>query len=206
MVKLSKFWDRHAKGYAKRPVADEASYQKKLAITRDYLKPHMKALELGCGTGTTAIAHAPFLTHIHAVDVSGKMLETAQARANAAHIENITFEQSNIDDLNIADATYDAIMGHSILHLLENKEVVVAKAYEMLKPGGIFITSTACLAGVSPLLKAILPIGRFLGLLPLVEFFSAEELRDSMTKTGFHIDHEWEPKKGDTVFIVAQKA
>ena len=60
MVQPSRFWDRHAKGYAKRPVPDEAAYQRKLKMTQDYLTPDMEVLELGCGTGTTALIHAPF--------------------------------------------------------------------------------------------------------------------------------------------------
>ena len=43
-----RFWDRSAERYSKRPVADEASYQKKLAITREYFRPDMQVLEFGC--------------------------------------------------------------------------------------------------------------------------------------------------------------
>ena len=164
MARLSQFWDRHAAGYAKRPVADEAAYQRKLKVTQDYLKPEMEVLEFGCGTGTTSIIHAPFVRHIRAIDISKKMLGIAQAKAESGHVKNISFEQSSIDDLNATDATYDAVMGHSILHLLENKEAVIAKVYRMLKPGGIFVTSTACLGGTMPLLKIVLPIGRYFGL------------------------------------------
>ena len=58
----SRFWDRVAEGYAKKPVADEAAYQKKLQVTRDYFRPDMEVLEFGCGTGSTAIAHAPSMS------------------------------------------------------------------------------------------------------------------------------------------------
>ncbi len=145
MAQPSKFWDRHAKGYAKRPVADEAAYQKKLRVTQDYLKPDMEVLEFGCGTGTTAIihapfvrhihaiVHAPFVRHIHAIDISSKMLEIARTKAESDGIKNVTFEQSGIDELNADDAGYDAVMGHSILHLLENKENAIASVYRMLK-------------------------------------------------------------------------
>ncbi len=34
MTETNRFWDRHAKGYAKRPVADEAAYQRKLEVTQ----------------------------------------------------------------------------------------------------------------------------------------------------------------------------
>jgi cyclopropane fatty-acyl-phospholipid synthase-like methyltransferase len=67
MSKHSKVWDRFAKGYAKKPVADEDAYQKKLQITRGYLKPDHKVLEFDCGTGSTAIAHAPHVKHIRAI-------------------------------------------------------------------------------------------------------------------------------------------
>jgi len=59
-----KFWDKIAERYSRQPVADEAAYQKKLQVTREYLKPDMEVLEFGCGTGSTAIAHAPYVKHI----------------------------------------------------------------------------------------------------------------------------------------------
>jgi len=206
MARPNKFWDRHAKGYAKRPVADEESYQKKLKSTQEHLKPEMEVLEFGCGTASTAIIHAPHVKHIKAIDISEKMLAIAQAKAESANVKNITFEQSSIDELSATDATYDAVMGHSILHLLEDREAVMAKVCRMLKPGGIFVTSTACLGGTMPLLKVILPIGQFFGLLPLVKFFTAEELAGNLSDAGFRIEHQWQPAKNKDVFIVATKA
>jgi len=205
MARSNQFWNRHAKGYAKRPVADEESYQKKLKITQDYLKPDMEVLEFGCGTATTAIIQAPRVKHIKAIDISEKMLEIAQAKAEQANVKNITFEQASIDELNAPDATYDAVMGHSILHLLEDREAVMAKIYRMLKPGGIFVTSTTCLGGTMALLKVILPIGQFFGLLPLVKFFTAEELARNLNDAGFRIDYQWQPDKNKAMFIIATK-
>ena len=56
MDRESRFWDRIARRYARRPVADEASYRKKLEITRGLFRPGMEVLEFGCGSGATAIA------------------------------------------------------------------------------------------------------------------------------------------------------
>ena len=206
MVKPSRFWDRHAKGYAKRPVADEVAYQRKLKVTQDYLTPDMDVLELGCGTGTTALIHAPFVKHITGIDISQSMLEIARAKAEIENVKNVTFHQSSIDDLKAPVAGFDVVMGHSILHLLENKEAVIVGVHRMLKPGGVFVSSTACLGGRVPVLRAILPVGRFLGLLPLVKFFTAEELEGNLMDAGFRIDHRWQPDKSKTVFIVATKA
>lgn len=55
-------------------------------------------------------------------------------------------------------------------------------------------------------INVILPIGRFFGLLPLVKFFTAEELEGNLTDAGFRIDHQWQPGKSKAVFIVATKA
>ena len=206
MTQPSRFWDRHAKGYAKRPVTDEEAYQRKLKVTQDYLTPDMEVLELGCGTGTTALIHAPFVKHITGIDISQNMLEIARAKAETGNVKNVTFQQSSIDNLETPDAVYDVVMGHSILHLLENKEAVIARVHRMLKPGGVFVSSTACLGGRVPVLRAIVPVGRFLGLLPLVKFFTAKELEGDLMDAGFRIDHRWQPDKSQTVFIVATKA
>jgi ubiquinone/menaquinone biosynthesis C-methylase UbiE len=79
----ARFWDKVAERYARRPVDDEAAYQHKLQVTRDYLTPGMTVLEFGCGTGTTALAHAPFVKRILATDVSPKMIEIARRKADA---------------------------------------------------------------------------------------------------------------------------
>lgn len=205
MRNQAKIWNRFAKGYAKRPVADQQSYEKKLEVTRGYLRPDMEVLEFGCGTGSTALIHAPYVKHILAIDISSKMLEFAQGKADAAGVENITFKQQTIDELNAPDGTIDAVLGLSILHLLRNKEEAIAKVYRALKPGGIFVSSTVCLGENLSILKLILPIGYFLGLLPLVQFFTVKELKDSLTGAGFEIDHEWQPGNGNSVFIVAKK-
>ena len=76
----------------------------------------------------------------------------------------------------------------------------------MLKPGGIFVSNTACVGDTMKFFKVIGPIGNFLGLLPLVKVFTTKELQDSLTDAGFEIDHQWQPGKGKALFIVAKKA
>ena len=206
MNSSAKFWDKIAQRYSKQPIADEAAYQKKLQITQEYFQPNMEVLEFGCGTGSTAIIHAPYVKHIRAIDISSNMIEIAQGKADAQNIKNITFEQLSIDQLTVPDRTFDVVLGLSILHLLENKEEVIAKVHKMLKPGGIFVTSTACLGDTMKWFKFIMPIGKFLGLMPLVKVFTAKELENSLTNGGFAIDYHWQPSKDKAVFIVAKKA
>lgn len=208
MDSTARFWDRIAERYAKQPVADEDAYREKLRITREYLEPQAELFEFGCGTGTTAIAHAPHVKQVRAIDVSGKMIAIARAKAQAAGISNLDFEQAAIDTVQVADASQDAVMGHSILHLLENRDAVIARAYAMLKPGGVFITSTACIGDMGwpyRLMGRLLPLGSLLGLLPAVKIFTEQALTRGLVAAGFTIEHQWRPGRNKAVFIVARK-
>jgi 2-polyprenyl-3-methyl-5-hydroxy-6-metoxy-1,4-benzoquinol methylase len=206
MTKDHAIWDRIAERYARKPVPDEDVYRRKLAITQGYLTPDMKVFEFGCGTGTTAVKHAPFVDQVHAIDVSGKMLEIAEKRAAEAGVDNVTFEQAAIDDFKVADESYDVVLGLSILHLVEDRDRTIALVKKMLKPGGLFVSSTACLGDKLWFFKYIEPIGRFLGLMPMVKVFTVKQLDDSLTAAGFEIDHHWVPEKSHTAFVVARKA
>lgn len=205
MTDTHAIWDRIAERYARKPVPDEDVYRQKLAITQRYFTPDMNVFEFGCGTGSTAIVHAPFVQHVHAIDVSAKMLEIAQKKAAEANVGNVTFEKAAIDDYEAADESYDVVLGLSILHLVEDKDAIIKKIRRVLKPGGIFVSSTACLGDKLWFFRYIGPVGRFLGLMPMLKVFTVKELEDSLTAAGFAIDHHWVPKNGHTAFIVAKK-
>ena len=138
MDQSARFWDKIAERYSKRPIADEAAYQKKLQVTREYFRPDMEVLEFGCGTGSTAITHAPYVKHIQAIDISSKMIEIAQGKADAKNVKNVTFEQSTIEEFSVSDQTLDAVLGLSILHLLDNKEEIIAKVHINAQTGRHF--------------------------------------------------------------------
>jgi 2-polyprenyl-3-methyl-5-hydroxy-6-metoxy-1,4-benzoquinol methylase len=133
------------------------------------------------------------------------MVEIAKDKAKAEGIDNVTFEALSVDALNVPDASIDAVMAHNILHLLEDKERAIADIHTMLKPGGVFVTSTACIGDMMLLFRLIVPVGRFLRLFPLVKVFRVAELKDSLENAGFEIDYEWQPKKTAAAFIICRK-
>lgn len=198
------FWDKIAEKYSQKPVADEAVYQQKLEMTREYFTPQSRVLEFGCGTGSTAIAHAPFVGHIDATDISSEMIAIAERKAIAADIRNVLFVRTDLADLKDRDGEYDVVMGMSILHLLRDPQAAIAKVFSLLKPGGVFVSSTACIDEMG-FWKFLLPIARATGKAPYISVFSREELIGYMTEQGFDLVHQWQPKKNAAVFLVARK-
>jgi ubiquinone/menaquinone biosynthesis C-methylase UbiE len=201
----ARFWDKCAEKYAQRPVADQETYEEKLEITRTYFRHDSEALEMGCGTGSTALAHAPYVRHILATDISPAMIDIARRKAEDGQIHNVTFETRAVAGHDIRESFYDVIMAHNLLHLLEDPEAVITAAYRGLRPGGIFVTSTACIGDMSWYFRLLAPIGHFLRLIPLVKVFTQAQLKQNLMQAGFEIEHEWLPRKNAAAFIIAMK-
>ncbi len=207
MAESDKFWDKTAERYAKSPVSDEATYQKKLAETQSFFTPNMRVLEFGCGTGTTAIHHAPHVQHIDAIDISENMLEIGRGKAREAGVENITFTRGTLTEFNAETGGLDAVLGLNVIHLLPDRQAVIAEVVRILKPGGILVSSTVCL-GNSYLrfITLVVPLGKLLGLMPDVFVLTEAELAVEFTNAGFVIERQWHHgKNGIAVFMVARK-
>lgn len=207
MYKSEKFWDKTANRYAKSSISDEATYQRKLAETQGFLKPNMRIVEFGCGTGTTAIHHAPHVQHIDAIDISENMLQIGRDKARKAGIDNITFTRGTLTDFHARNASIDAVLGLNVIHLLPDREAVIAEVARILKPGGVFVSSTACLGGsFLRYIKLVAPLGKMLGLMPDVFIMTEEDLAQEVVRAGFKIERQWSHGKGDiAVFLIARK-
>lgn len=213
----AKFWDKMADGYFKKPIGDEEAYQKKLQITQSYLRPDMEVLEYGCGTGGTSLIHSPYVKHILATDISSNMIDIAEKQAREKNITNVDFKCTSIDELSLSvpNSSLDAVLGLSILHLVENRQEIMKQTYKWLKPGGLFVTSTVCIndMSVAPLMKIVAPVGRFFGFFPPFFGMSKDDLVKDFKDAGFDIEHEWRPEnkktgkpdKNAAIFIIGKK-
>jgi 2-polyprenyl-3-methyl-5-hydroxy-6-metoxy-1,4-benzoquinol methylase len=202
----AKFWDWTAERYARQPIADEASYREKLSRTRQYLAQDCRVLEFGCGTGSTAIALAPYAGQIHATDISANMLAIAGEKASAAGVTNITFEQASLSELGDKAGDFDVILGMSILHLVPDMVADITQVHSLLKPGGVFVSSSPCIADMSTPFRYVAPLFKWLPFLPSVAVFSREELETSLERAGFVVETSWQPSDNKSIFIVARKS
>jgi 2-polyprenyl-3-methyl-5-hydroxy-6-metoxy-1,4-benzoquinol methylase len=53
--------------------------------------------------------------------------------------------QATIFDTRLKEETFDVILAFGILHLLKDFPKAIRRINELLKPGGWFISSTACM-------------------------------------------------------------
>ena len=207
MPDKAKFWDGTAEKYSKQPIANQKAYEIKLDLTREYFTSDSQVLEFGCGTGSTAILHAPFVKHIDAIDVSPEMIRIAKEKLGPAGVQNVTFSVADMDGFQAAPESYDAALGLNILHLLDDRMTAMREVYKALKPGGHFISSTACLREkfLFTVMDPLFPLMHALGQWPKVYRFSADRLQRDMEQIGFKTVHYWQPDNGMAVFMVGQK-
>ncbi|MEN0000945.1 MAG: methyltransferase domain-containing protein [Pseudomonadota bacterium] len=204
-----RFWDRTARKYAKGKISDQASYDKSLARTRDYFAKDSDVVEIGGGTGTTALLHAPFVKHITGTDISSEMVAIAREKTAESGPLNADFIAAVADDLPFANASFDVAMAHNLYHLVEDVDAALREAHRILKPGGVFITKTPALGDMNPFIKwVVLPVMQRIYGITTLHKFTKDEWQQALARAGFTIDAvEYHDKGGENgrAFIVARK-
>ena len=203
-VTSAEFWDRIASDYSKQPIKDTNSYSRKLAATQALMRPDMQVLELGCGTGSTALEHAPHVAHIVATDVSEAMIAIGREKAAQAGIENVTFQQSGVSEL-AEDGRYDMVLALNLLHLLPDRTGALAKIHRLLKPGGVFVSSTVCLADKMWFLRPVIPVMQWLGKAPYVSFAKEYTVLQEIAEAGFEAKEHWSHGRANSLFMIATR-
>lgn len=98
------------------------------------LEPGWVVADLGCGTGRTAAAFAPFVRQILAVDASAEMLDAARERLAAC--PNVELRQGALEAVPIAAGTVDLALLVLVLHHLADPAAVLQDARRVLRPDG----------------------------------------------------------------------
>ncbi len=201
--KNRRFWDRIAQRYAARPLKDVPAYDAMLAATAAHLRATDRVLELGCGTGGTAIHLAPKVAQWVATDFSGEMVRIAQSKPGA---EGVSFEIADARHA-LEDGPFDAICAFNLLHLVEDMPELLARIHASLPPHGLLICKTWCFADVNLWLRALFAVLRVFGMFPVATSLSVGQLRTALENAGFEIvEQRIFGAYAQNPYIVARKA
>ncbi|AJT43131.1 class I SAM-dependent methyltransferase [Psychromicrobium lacuslunae] len=129
---------------------DSAVLHRELTATLDWLQdrngqlPPRKILDLGAGTGngTIALAERFPAAELLAIDFSAELLSGLQQRAEAKQLgDRVSTLQLDLNDHWPELGRFDLVWAAAFLHEVEHPEAVLAKAFQLLRPGGLLAIS-----------------------------------------------------------------
>lgn len=128
------------------PFAKGVSGRTTTTIQRLELEPGMHVLDMGCGPGRLAIPIAEKVGpqgQVVAMDIQPGMLRRAQARAQAANLNNIRFLQAGAGEGKLEHGQYDRALLVTVLGEIPDREAALKEIWAALKPGGFLsVTET----------------------------------------------------------------
>ncbi|TAJ25670.1 MAG: class I SAM-dependent methyltransferase [Reyranella sp.] len=207
----ARFWDRTSRKYAKAAIADQAGYERTLDRTHALLRSNDRVLELGCGTGTTALRLAGGVKAYLATDISAAMIAIAEEKRAAAPVPALAFRTTTAETLAQEPARFDTVLGFNYLHLVRDVPGTLRGIHAVLAPGGLFVSKTPCLGNMNALVRLVLlPAMRAIGKAPHVSVFAAADLDREIRAAGFDIvateDHSTKGTEARPWIVARKKA
>jgi SAM-dependent methyltransferase len=181
-----RFWDRIADRYAARQLKDPAAYEAMLADAAGRLRATDRVLEIGCGTGSTAIRLAPCVAEWTATDFSSEMLRIARAKPAPDNLRFVLTDARSAFDR----GSFDAIAAFQVLHLVDDLPGTLSYIHAHLRPGGLLIGKTWCFADMGLALRSLFVVLRSIGLFPPVNALTKTALRQTIRDAGLEIVDE----------------
>lgn len=126
------FWIRHA--------SDPEALTRVARLARG----QERVLDVGCGDGLLTVELARVAQQVVGVDLSPTMIDLARQRATDEGCQNVEFIQADINELEMAHATFDLIVSSFALHHTDPR-VTVPALVQLLRPGGmIYLQEPVC--------------------------------------------------------------
>ena len=158
-----RFWDLISTRYAASPISDRTAYETKIEKIKAYFSPEDVVLDIGCGTGTQCGDLAGHVKQVTGIDISGKLLAIAEQRKAERKLDDIEFIKTSLNDERVKAGCFDIVMAFYVLHFFEDLDAVVKRVHALLKPGGLFMSETACLGAKNKMAGKLVRFARQLG-------------------------------------------
>jgi len=123
------FWDRYGRG----------------TVERLRLKPGSVILDVGCGSGASAIPAGKAVGpngRVIGVDLADRLLAMARAKAAAQKLQNIEFRQADMEVLGYPDESFDAVICVFAIFFVPDMVKQVRELWRMVRVGGQLAITT----------------------------------------------------------------
>jgi SAM-dependent methyltransferase len=122
------------------------------------IQPGLKVLDLGCGDGTTALPAAEIGADVLGIDIAANLVAAGNARAKAAGLDNLRFQQGDACDLKgVADESFDLVVSVFGAMFAPRPFDVAREILRVSRPGGRIVMGN-WIAGDPTLVAQILRI------------------------------------------------
>lgn len=128
-------FSRRASSYATSKVHDDKVTLSWLVDAASPSKDDV-ALDVGTGAGHTALALAPRVKSVEAIDVTEEMLEEGRKLARKRGIDNVHFRIGNAMSLPFADRSFDIVTCRRAAHHFTDLERALGEMARVLRMGG----------------------------------------------------------------------
>ncbi|MFC2099599.1 class I SAM-dependent methyltransferase [Candidatus Bipolaricaulota bacterium] len=103
-------------------------------------KPEWRVLDIGTGTGHTALAFAPHVRDVVGLDLTEEMLREARKLALERGVDNVTFHAADVHRLpRDLEGSFDLVTCRRAAHHFSDIDRALAEMVRMLRPGGMLL-------------------------------------------------------------------
>lgn len=123
------FWDRYGRA----------------TVERLRLKPGSAVLDVGCGSGASAIPAAKIVGpqgRVVGVDLAERLLTMAREKAAVQKLQNIEFLQADMERLGYPDESFDAVVCVFAIFFIPDMVKQVRELWRMVRPSGQLAITT----------------------------------------------------------------
>ena len=123
------FWDR----YGRR------------TVERLSLAPGSSVLDVGCGSGASAIPAAINVGpqgRVTGIDLAERLLAIARSKSVAQNLRNVDFQRADMTALGYPDASFDAVVSVFSIFFVTDMVAQVRELWRVLRPGGFLAITT----------------------------------------------------------------
>jgi ubiquinone/menaquinone biosynthesis C-methylase UbiE len=131
---LDQFTRQAAPFSTAKAIADERALR--LLVAFSGAEPEDTVLDVACGGGLVVCAFAQTVRHATGIDVTPAMLERARALAHEKGLDNVSWDQGDVQRLPYSDATFSVVVSRFTFHHFLDPLAVLKEMLRVCAPNG----------------------------------------------------------------------